>query len=66
MQERTASFLEDVEFLVSTGETHAESVAARLGSRPKIVIRRLERHGRSDLIARIDTRYSDFVQGKRA
>lgn len=63
------ALIEDVEWMVSTGETHAESVAFRLGTTPKVLVRKLERYGKHDLIAQIEGRYSDipacFPTGKR-
>jgi signal transduction histidine kinase len=50
---RLAEFIEDVEWMISTGETHIEAVARRLETNPENVRRRLERHSRYDLTRRL-------------
>ena len=47
------ALIEDVEWMVFNGETHAEAVARRMGSNPDALKRRLERCGRYDLIGMI-------------
>jgi hypothetical protein len=41
----TREFVEDYLYLVSTGETHGETIAARLGTNQPAMERRLHKHG---------------------
>jgi hypothetical protein len=50
-QERAAALLEDIEWLLESGEP-PQAIAARLGyAKPASLARRLSRHGRADLAA---------------
>lgn len=44
----TGAFIEDVEWLIDTGES-AEMAARRLGCNPAAIVSRLDGNGRSDL-----------------
>ena len=41
--------IEDVEWMIATGETHPETIAARLGLRTNSLYRALKRGGRRDI-----------------
>jgi hypothetical protein len=58
------ALLEDVQWLLDTGETHIECMANRLNVVPSALVRRLERLGRGDLVSRITGR-TEKMMGKR-
>lgn len=45
----SADVIEDVEWMIATGETHPETIAARLGLRTNSLYRALKRGGRRDI-----------------
>ena len=45
----SAEVIEDVEWMIATGETHPETIAARLGLRTNSLYRALKRGGRRDI-----------------
>ena len=45
----SADVIEDVEWMIATGETHPERIAARLGLRTNSLYRALKRGGRRDI-----------------
>jgi len=58
---RLADTIEDVEWMLATGETHPEAIAARLGYRPGTLRVILSRAGRPDLVAQLTPNGTDRV-----
>jgi DNA-binding Lrp family transcriptional regulator len=59
---RVKDFIEDVEWMVQTGETHVETIANRLGLGPSALVRRLERHAQTQILVKITGRNANFVR----
>lgn len=56
------ALVQDVRFMLWTGETHIETIARRCNTNPRALVQRLTRAGRTDLIQRMTGRTDQLMR----
>lgn len=65
-QRARRALVQNVRFLLWSGETHIEAIARRCDTNPRALVRRLGRAGRGDLVARMTGKSEDAIRGRVA